>query len=91
MIRVSVTLISAVNGSQIELARMDIANDESTTLQNFNKGSYDGVSYRGRDREALSRHTVSKKGRIENWSRQQFHVWNLIYHMLKDMGYTQGL
>lgn len=90
MIRVQVTLISAITGKQTELARMDIANDEATTLQNPNKGSYNGVTYIGRDSERLDRGTISKQGKIENWSRHQFHIWNLVYHMLGNMGYTQG-
>jgi hypothetical protein len=88
MIRVSVHLISAVNGSVTELARMDIANDgrANNTLQMH----YDGVTYIGRDKDRLDKGTPSKRGRIESWRRDQFHVWNLVYHMLASMGYTQG-
>lgn len=67
---------------------MDIANDGrcGTAIQ----GHYDGVTYIGRDKARLDKCTPSKRGRIESWRRDQFHVWNLVYHMLAQMGYTQG-
>lgn len=88
MIRVSVHLISAVNGSVTELARMDIANSGETS--HIARGHYDGVTYIGRDRERLDKLTPSKRGHVENWERERFHVWNLVYAMLAQMGYTQG-
>lgn len=91
MIRVSVTLISAIDGSQTELARMDIANDGKASSDNFRQGTYDGVTYIGRDRERLDKCTVSKRGRLEKWPRLQLHVWNMVYAMLHNMGYTQGV
>ncbi len=90
MIRISVTLISANDGKHTELARMDIANDVETTVNNFNRGSYNGVTYIGRNTERLDKGTISKRGRLENWPRLQLHIWNMVYAMLKDMGYTQG-
>jgi hypothetical protein len=91
MIRVSVTLLSAVDGSATELARMDIANDGKASVKNFRNGTYDGVSYIGRDTERLNKGTVSKRGRLEDWPRMQLHVWNMVCAMLHSMGYTQGV
>lgn len=91
MIRVSVTLLSDIDGSQTELARMDIANDGKASVKNFRNGTYDGVTYIGRDADRLSKGTVSKRGRLENWPRMQLHVWNMVYAMLHNMGYTQGV
>lgn len=90
MIRVSVTLISAINGSQTELARMDIANDGVATNNDYRYGDYNGQTYIGRDKDRLDKGTISKQGSLKNWPRLQFHVWNMVFHMLKDMGYTSG-
>lgn len=87
MIRVTIELISAVNGSRRELARMDIANDATGTVT---RGNYDGVTYRGRDKGTLDKGTPQKVGRVENYPREAYHVWNLIYAMLGAMGYTNA-
>lgn len=91
MIRVTVTLLSAIDGSSTELARMDIANDGKASVSNFRNGTYDGVTYIGRDAKRLNKGTISKHGRLENWPRLQLHVWNMVYAMLHNMGYTQGV
>jgi hypothetical protein len=86
MIVVRVELVSAINGRVTELARMHIANDGAGTAALSN---YDGKTFIGRSTEALDRMTVSRRGRIENWPRQRFHVWNLVARMLSEMGYTK--
>lgn len=91
MIRVTVTLISAINGSHTELARMDIANDGIASNRNFRYGDYEGQTYRGRDKSALDKGTISKQGSLKNFPRLQLHVWNMVYAMLHSMGYTQGI
>lgn len=91
MIRVTVELLSAVHPSRNRvLAMMDIANDGDETLQNPRFGSYVGVSYRGRDREALEARVVSKRGAVPHWPREACHVWNLVARMLESMGYDKG-
>lgn len=87
MIRVSVHLISANDGHVQELARMDIANDETGGVIRRN---YNGVSYIGRDKARLDKCTSSKKGRVENWESERFHIWNLVRAMLQAMGYNEG-
>lgn len=87
MIRISVTLISAVNGRETELARMHINNLGTGTDK---VGHYVGLAFRGRGKEMLNNLTVSKSARVMNWKRNDFHVWNLIRLMLTNMGYTKG-
>lgn len=95
MIRVSVQLISAINGNVTELARMDICNDGTG---DFNRRNYtgeitgvlfEGKSYIGRDAKALDRGTVSKNGRVVNWPSERLHIWNLVRTMLETMGYDK--
>ncbi len=90
MIVVRVELWSAVTHKKTELARMFISNDETVTLQNPNLGNYNGVTFIGRSAEALDKQTPSKRARVENWRRNDFHVWNLVRAMLENMGYTKG-
>jgi hypothetical protein len=94
MIRVSVHLISAIDHSVTELARMDICNDGTGSFQKRNYDGhafvFDGVSYIGRNSAALDRSTPSKIGRVVNWPSQRWHIWNLVRQMLTNMGYTNG-
>lgn len=89
MIVIKVELWSAINGSKTELARMHISNDGEQTVTNHRLGAYDGQTFIGRDTAALDRRTVSKRGRVENWPRADFHVWNLVARMLESMGYDK--
>ncbi len=84
MIIVRVELVSAITGQTTELARMQISNDGAGTVTH---GSYDGVTFRGRDREALDQGTVSRTGRVQNFPRQSTHVWSLVARMLATMRY----
>ncbi len=92
MIRVSVHLISAVDHSVTELARMDIVNDGTGDFKKRHYDGqayvYDGVSYIGRSTKALDRATPSKTGRIVNWPSERLHIWNLVRAMLSNMGYN---
>lgn len=90
MIVVRVELWSAITGDKTELARMHIANDGEATVANPRLGTYVGESFVGRDSKALARCTVSKRGRVENWRRADFHVWNLVAAMLASMGHDKG-
>lgn len=91
MIRVTVTLLSAIHSSRDrELARMDICNDGEVTVENQNLGTYNGMTYIGRDKERLDKGTPSKAGRVERWRRNDFHVWNLVRQMLQNMGYDKS-
>jgi len=88
MIRVSVHLISAVDGSVTELARMDIAH-----MSHNEKGTvadYMGVSYIGRSTKQLDKQSVSKSGWVRGWRRHEWQVWNLVANMLHQMGYNKG-
>lgn len=84
MIVVRVELHSAVTGKVTELGRMHIANDGTGTAS---KGHYDGYTIRGRSREALDVGVPQRRARVENYSRESQHVWNLVSLMLKAMGY----
>lgn len=89
MIEVSVTLVSAVNGSRTQLALMHIANDDGETRDNPRFGTYNAVTYRGRGAQ-LERLTPIKHGRVVHWAREAYHVWNLVRAALTDLGYTDG-
>ncbi len=87
MIIVRVELWSAITGKTTELARMAICN---TGTGDIRHGDYKGMSFRGRSKEQLDNQTPMKVGEIKNWPRLDFHVWNLVAKMLKEMGYTKG-
>lgn len=90
MIVVKVELWSAITGQKTELARMHIANDGVASIQSGGKlGAYEGQTFIGRDTAALDRGTVSKRGKVDNWPRADFHIWNLVARMLDAMGYDK--
>lgn len=68
---------------------MHICNDSQATCENPRLGTYVGESFVGRDAEALDKRRVSKRGRVANWRRHDFHIWNLVRRMLTDMGYDK--
>jgi hypothetical protein len=84
MIIVSVTLHSAVTGLKTELARMHISNDGTG---NREIGHFDVLTLRGRDTAALDRHIAERAAYIQNYSRQDEHIWNLVARSLRAMGY----
>ncbi len=86
MIIVRVELLSAVTGKTTELARMHISNTGEGTDR---RCDYVGETFIGRDKAALQRGTVSKRGRVAGWRRHDFHIWNLVHRMLREMGYTR--
>lgn len=87
MIIVRVELHSAVTSRITELARMAIVNDATGSNR---YGNYDGFIYRGRCKEHLDKRTLMRQKKIMNWPRLDFHVWNLVAKMLKEMGYVKG-
>lgn len=88
MIEVSVTLVSArENGKRTELARMEICNDETGTLERRN---YFARVLRGRSKEALDRREVHRTGELRHWPSERLHVWNLVAVMLRNCGYGAG-
>lgn len=89
MIVVRVELWSAISGSKTELARMHICNDGAATVANPRLGTYIGETFVGRDTASLDKGRVSKRGRVENWRRLDFHVWNLVRRMLEAQGYDK--
>lgn len=90
MIVVRVELHSAVTGRVSELARLLIDNDGIASSDNPRVGDYRARSLRGRDKDALSKGTVSKTGYIKGWRRLDFHVWNLVRRALEELGYDKG-
>lgn len=84
MIIVSVTLHSAVTGAKTELARMEICNDETGTLQSRN---YFLRILRGRSAEQFDRRVVQRTGELRNWPAEQLHIWNLVAAGLHRLGY----
>lgn len=91
MIIVTVHLASAVSDDRSTmLARMHITNDGEASLQNARVGDYIGQTFVGRDAATLAKGRVSKRGVIRRWRRLDYHVWNLVRHMLDTMGYSKG-
>lgn len=84
MIIVSVRLLSAIDGSETELARMHICNDGTGTKS---LGNYDCENLRGRSAQKLNRRVVQRHGRVERYARLDCHVWHLVGRALKAMGY----
>lgn len=87
MIRVSVHLISANDGSVTELARMDIANDGTSAGA---KRNYSCVSYFGRSSRQLDLARPSHVAHIKDWESPRHHVWNLVRACLTALRYTGG-
>jgi len=87
MIIIKVELWSAITGKTTELARMSIVNDGSGTNR---YGNYIGTVYRGRSKEQLDKKSIMRQKFMQNWPRLDFHVWNLVAKMLKEMGYNKG-
>lgn len=88
MLIVRVELHSAITHQVIEIARMRICNDGVGTNT---VGHYTGETFVGRDSRTLENSRVSKEARVDNWRRNDYHVWNLVRQMLTNMGYTKGV
>lgn len=80
MIRVTVQLISAIDGSTETLGMMDICNRGDRThadpLHN-----YDGSVYK-KGSDPLQ---TFRKGKVENYARAKWNVWVLVKKMLDDI------
>lgn len=85
MIVVSVVLMSAIDGSSQELARMYISNEGG----DLNLGDYGVEILRGRSTEAFARRQVLKRGKVLRHPRLREHVWNLVAKALSGLGYGQ--
>lgn len=84
MIVVSVTLLSARDGSKTELARMHICNDKTGTpgLRN-----YICRVLRGRSSAQLDATHVQRTGTVKAWPSEHRHIWHLVAVALGNMGY----
>lgn len=84
MIIVSVRLLSAIDGSDTELARMHISNDGTGDAR---VGHYRCKTLRGRDTTGLDRTQTQRECRVAGFRKRDLHVWNLVAHALAGMGY----
>ncbi|OGT54679.1 MAG: hypothetical protein A3E01_10025 [Gammaproteobacteria bacterium RIFCSPHIGHO2_12_FULL_63_22] len=84
MIVVRVELWSARTGQKTELARMELANDETGTTQ---KRNYLVRTLRGRSTAALNRGQAQRNATVKEWPAEAVHVWNLVAVALGAMGY----
>jgi hypothetical protein len=84
MIVVRVELWSARTGEKTELARMEIANDETGTLA---KRNYIARTLRGRSTAQLNKRVTQRETDLKDWPSEAVHVWNLISALLSKMGY----
>lgn len=85
MIIVSVQLLSAIDGSVQEIARMEICNEGGTT----NLGDYGCRTLRGRSTQQFGQRTTQRSGKVLRHPRLREHVWNLVQKSLASMGYGQ--
>jgi hypothetical protein len=83
MIVVKVELHSAITGHVTEIARMMIANIGGSRT----RGNYSIEVCRGRDREALAKRIVQRRGGVQNYPRLAVHVWHLVARALQATGY----
>ena len=87
MIIVRVELHSAITRKVTEIARFDIWNVGGT----HSRGDYECASFVGRDREALYRRKVNRRGAIRGHPRLSQHVLYLVAKALSAMGYGEPL
>ena len=86
MIVVSVCLDSAISPTRdIELARMEIAND--STHPKKTHGNYVCRTLRGRDKVGLDQRRTQRHTEVKDFPREAEHVWNLVAKALTKMGY----
>lgn len=85
MIVVSVILVSAIDGSSQELARMHICNEGGDR----NLGDYGVEILRGRSTEAFAKRRILKSGKVLRHPRLREHVWNLVAKALFGLGYGE--
>lgn len=86
MIIVRVELLSAINGTRRELARMHISNLGGSA----HLGDYKVETLRGRDELALDRRVVQRSGKVVGHARLALHVWALVAKALGSVGYAGG-
>lgn len=84
MIVVRVELWSARTGEKTELARMEIANDDTGT---FARRNYTARTLRGRSAATLNQRVTQREGMLKDWPAQQVHIWNLVAAILARLGY----
>ena len=87
MIVVRVELWSARTGEKTELARMEICNDATGTLERRN---YLARTLRGRSTAQLNARQQQRNCEIKGWAAPKLHVWNLVAVALGSMGYGMG-
>jgi hypothetical protein len=88
MIRVTIELISAINGQRSTLGVMDICNDGQSDDPNI--GHYYGKLYRKgavkpQELTAVTDQYVQRRGKVKNYPRKSYVIWRLIIRMLRDM------
>jgi hypothetical protein len=84
MIVVRVELHSAITGRVTELARAEITNDATGTIE---RGNYLVRTLRGRGAAQLDHRVAQRHGQVTNYPRRREHVWNLVSIALTGMGY----
>lgn len=85
MLVVRVELHSALTGKITEIARAIIFNDGGST--NPCRGNYGVEILRGRDKAALDKRQVLKRGIVLNHARLDLHVWHLVAKALAYLSY----
>lgn len=85
MIVVKVELWSAITGKKLELARMEICNEWTST--NGRTRSYSCRTLKGRSTEQLNKRVTQRAGGVSQYPSLAIHVWHLVSEALKAMKY----
>jgi hypothetical protein len=88
MIRVTVELISAIDGKRSTLGVMDICNTGNSP--NPKRSDYRGFLYKKgtvhKDQFIITNeNNIHRRGSVEDFPRQSYVVWRLVLRMLRDM------
>ncbi len=82
MIVCKLELHSARTGEVTTLGRIHIANDGIRTLEDPDRGTYSGKSFR-----KGNPNLVTRTGKVEDYARNAYSPWTLLRKMLEAMGY----
>lgn len=83
MIIITIELASAITGRRTKLAEAHISNDGTSTSDKI--GHYDGKILRAPNFHPEI--SVTRRGRVEDYPRNNITVWHLVARMLNKMGY----
>ena len=57
--------------------------------ENAEIGDYDVRTLRGRNKEQLDKHAITRQGKVSGYPRLAIHVWHLVSEALKAVKYDR--